>query len=133
MPTVNFLRKEGFISGELAATPAKIEKVSDDSLGQKMGLQSGDIILSINNEPVDVWNIGSILKKSIDQDISLVFNRNEKKTIVQEHCPVDNCILGLTFYAEELNLKPIKFPFFTAMRIGVKEIKAQTVLTFSAL
>ncbi len=133
MPTVNFLRKEGFISGELVATPAKIEKVSDNALGQKMGLQSGDIILSINNEPVDVWNIGSVLKKNIDQDITLVFNRKEKKTIVQEHCPADNCILWLTFYAEELNLKPIKFPFFTAMRIGAKEIKAQTVLTFSAL
>ena len=93
MPTVNFLWKEGFISGELVATPAKIEKVSDNTLGQKMGLQSGDIILSINNEPVNVWNIGSVLKKNIDQDIILIFNRNEKKTMVKERCPADNCIL----------------------------------------
>jgi regulator of sigma E protease len=39
----------------------------------------------------------------------------------------------LTFYAGALDLKPIKFPFFKAMWISVKEIKAQTVLTFSAL
>ena len=40
MPTVNFLWKQGFISGELVSTPAKIEKVSSDLLGQKMGLLS---------------------------------------------------------------------------------------------
>ncbi len=36
MPTVNFLRKQGFISGELVSTPAKIERVSADLLGQEM-------------------------------------------------------------------------------------------------
>lgn len=40
MPTVNFLYQEGFISGELIATPAKIEKVSEGLLGQKIGLIS---------------------------------------------------------------------------------------------
>lgn len=78
-------------------------------------------------------NIGSILKKHIDEDIVVVFKRENKNVIAQTHCPTDNCILGLTFHAEELNLKPIKFPFFKAMRVGAKEIKAQTVLTFSAL
>ena len=59
--------------------------------------------------------------------------RDNKKVLTQAHCPIDNCILGLTFSAGALDLKPIKFPFFTAMWIGVKEIKAQTVLTISAL
>lgn len=40
MPTVNFLRNEGFISGDLVSTPAKIERVTSDLLGQKMGLLS---------------------------------------------------------------------------------------------
>jgi len=133
MPTVNFLWKQWFISGQLISTPAKIENVSSDLLGQKMWLMSGDTVLSINNEPVDVWNIGSVLKKYIDKDISLVFSRDNKKIISKAHCPADNCILWLTFKAENLNLKPIKFPFFKAMRIGAKEVEAQTVLTFSAL
>jgi len=38
MPTVNFLHQEGFISGDLVSTPAKIERVSSSLLGQKMGL-----------------------------------------------------------------------------------------------
>ena len=133
MPTVNFLRKEWFISGNLVSTPAKIEKVSSDLLGQKMGLLSWDTIISINNEPVDVWNIGSVLKKNIGKDISLLFERDNKKVITKEHCPTDSCILGLTFHAGALDLKPIKFPFYKAMWISVKEIQAQTILTFSTL
>lgn len=133
MPTVNFLRNEGFISGDLVSTPAKIERVAANLLGQKMGLLSWDIILSINNEPVDVRNIGTVLKKNINKDIAVVFDRNNRKTLTQAQCPADNCILWLTFYAGALDLKPIKFSFFKAMRIGAKEIKAQTVLTFSAL
>lgn len=133
MPTVNFLHQEGFISGDLVSTPAKIERVSSSLLGQKMGLSWWDTIISINNEAVDVWNIGSVLKKNIGKDITTVFERNNKKVLTKEHCPADNCILWLTFYAGVLDLKPIKFPFFKAMWIGAKEVKAQTVLTFSAL
>ncbi len=133
MPTVKFLRDEWFISGDLVSTPAKIERVTSDLLGQQMGLASWDTILSINNEPVDVWNIGNVLKNNIDKDISVLIMRDSKKIITQAHCPMDNCILWLTFYAGALDLRPIKFPFIKAMRIGVKEIKAQTILTFSAL
>jgi membrane-associated protease RseP (regulator of RpoE activity) len=93
MPTVNFLFTEGFISGDLVSTPAKIERVSASLLGQKMGLTSGDTVLSINNTPVDVWNIGGVLKENIDKDITLIFERNHKKILTKEHCPVDNCIL----------------------------------------
>jgi hypothetical protein len=73
------------------------------------------------------------LKKNIGKDIAVVFERKNKKILAKEHCPADNCILGLTFYAGALDLKPIKFPFYKAMWIGAKEIKAQTVLTFAAL
>ncbi len=59
--------------------------------------------------------------------------RDNKKTVSKSHCPADSCILGLTFYAEALDLRPIKFPLHIAMWVAVKEIKAQTVLTFSAL
>lgn len=133
MPTVNFLWQQGFISGDLIASPAKIEKVTNGLLGQEMGLLSWDTILSINNDPVDVRNIWNVLKKNIDQDITLLFARGNKKTVTKAHCPADNCILWLTFYAGALDLKPIKFPFPQSMWIGIKEIKAQTSLTFSAL
>lgn len=93
MPTINFLKEEGFISGDLISAPAKIDKVSPDLLGQKMGLASGDTILSINNESVDIRNIGSVLKKNIDKDITLRFTRNNKNISAQAHCPADNCIL----------------------------------------
>ncbi len=133
MPTVNFLRKQGFISWDLVSSPAKIETVSSDLLGQQIGLLSGDTILSINSDPVDVWNIWSVLKKYINQNISVLFTRGGKNIIAKTECPVDNCILGLTFFAGNIDLKPIKFPFFTSMRIALKEIRAETSLTFWAL
>ena len=40
MPTVNFLNQEGFISGELVSSPAKIDKVSEGLIGQQIGLMS---------------------------------------------------------------------------------------------
>ena len=133
MPTVSFLESEGFISGDLVSIPAKIEKVSPDLIGQELWLLSWDIILSINDTPVDVWNIGAILKDNIDKDITVKFTRKSKKMTASATCPADNCILWLTFYAGNINLKPIKFPLVKAMGIGAKEIKAQTILTFSAL
>ncbi len=133
MPTVNFLKDQWFISGELISVPAKIEKVSSDFIGQELWLFSGDTILSINKTPVDIWNIGTVLKENIDKNIDVKFSRKNKTMQANARCPVDNCILGLTFSAGNINLKPIKFPLRQAMGIGVKEIKAQTILTFSAL
>lgn len=133
MPTINFLKDQWFISWTLVSSPAKIERVSPSLLWEKIGLLSWDTITSINNESVDLWNIGTVLKKNINKDIAVAFTRNHKNIIAKTQCPADNCILWLTFDEGALNLKPIKFPFFKAMRIGAKEIKAQTVLTFSAL
>jgi len=133
MPTIKFLHQEWFISWELPSLPAHIEKIAPNMLGETMWLLSGDTIISINGDIVDVWNIGNILKKNINNDIAIVFKRNNKTTITQWHCPEDNCILGLTFTAGELNIQKIQFPLHKAMYIGLKEIKAQTILTFGTL
>lgn len=133
MPTVNFLWNEWFISGDLVSAPAKIEETTENMLWAQLWLLSGDTIISINNDPVDVRNIGAVLKKNINQDILIIFTRNNKKISTQWHCPIDNCVLWLSFYAGAINLKPIKFPLIKSMGIAAKEIKAQTILTFSAL
>lgn len=93
MPTITFLEKEGFISGELVKTPAKITQVSSNLLGQEMGLRSGDTVLAINNIDVDVRNIGTILKQNIGQDITVRYMRNKSINTAKAHCPADNCIL----------------------------------------
>lgn len=133
MPTIKFLEAEGFISWDLVATPAKIENATENMLWAELWLLSGDTIISINDDPVDVRNIGTVLKKYIDQDIAILFMRENKKITTQGHCPSDSCVLWLSFFAGNINLKPIKFPFGKAMVVSAKEIKAQTMLTFSAL
>ena len=93
MPTVNFLEAQGFISGELVSIPAKIEKVSPNLIGQQLGLMSGDTVLSINSIPVDIWNIGTVLKENIGKDIAVQFARKGKKITSNAECPADSCIL----------------------------------------
>lgn len=133
MPTINFLSNEWFISGDLVSTPAKIIEIDENMLWAQLWLLSWDTIISINNDPVDVRNIGTILKKYIDKDISLLFIRDNKNNQTQWHCPNESCVLWLAFEAGSIELKPIKFPFFTSMKISATEIKAQTTLTLSAL
>ncbi|MEI7920068.1 MAG: hypothetical protein WCH65_08165 [bacterium] len=62
-------------------------------MGQQMGLLSGDTILAINNEPVDIRNIATVLKKNIDKDIALAITREHEKMTKTAHCPADSCVL----------------------------------------
>ncbi len=133
MPTIDFLQAEWFISGELVSAPATITKVASTLLGQQMGLLSWDTIIAINDTPVDVRNISSILKQNIDKDINVVYTRDTKTNSAQAHCPAESCILWLTFSAGAINLKPIKFPLLKAMGAGLQEIAAETKLTFKTL
>lgn len=133
MPTIDFLQAEWFISGELVSAPATITKVASTLLGQQMGLLSWDTIIAINDTPVDVRNISTILKQNIDKDINVVYTRKAKTNSAQAHCPTDNCVLWLTFSAGAINLKPIKFPLLKAMGAGLQEIVAETKLTFKTL
>jgi len=140
MPTKTFLYEEWFISEEvkkqIEKNPVTVSEVDSGSLSSTLGILSGDIITSINNINVNEWGLSSVLKENIGWDISISYTRNWKSKTVQWVCPKDDCILWIAFavsYEGELSGINIKFPFFKAMRIGAKEIKAQTTLTFSAL
>ena len=133
MPTITFLDQQWFISGELIKTPAKVTQVASNLLGQQMGLRSWDTILTINNNDVDVRNIGTVLKDNIGKDITVRYMRNHTTANAKAHCPEDNCLLGITFSAGNINLKPIQFSFPQAIKAGLQEVKAQTILTFHTL
>ncbi len=133
MPTLTFLQEQGFISGTLHTSPAHIAMITPDGIGTQIGLQTGDTIISINTEPVNARNIGSVLKKHIGQPITIIFERNNKHIITTGTCPEDNCILGLALKTDDITLLPIKFSLGKAMGISIQEIKAQTSLTLSAL
>lgn len=145
MPTKSFLYQEGFISEEYKQTieniPVKVFEVVPGWLGEQIGIQSGDIIKSINSIDINAWNIEQILKDNIWWNISLYYTRNGISREVEWICESESCLLGIAFSYADFNKEDtnnldwiiIKFPFITSIWIALKEIKAQTQLTFHAL
>ncbi|MDD3263061.1 MAG: site-2 protease family protein [Candidatus Absconditabacteria bacterium] len=145
MPTKSFLYNQGLISEEqkkeIENVPVKVFEIMSGGLGEQMGIQSGDIIKSINSVSINAWNIEQILKNNIGGNISLYYTRNGVSKQTQGLCESESCLLGIIFsysgFSKEdlTNLDDdfIKFPFIKSAGIALKEIKAQSKLTFYAL
>lgn len=145
IPTKSFLYQEGFISEEkkqqIEQIPVTVYEVMSWSLGEKLGIQSWDIIKSINTTSINAWNIEHVLKNNIGGNISLYYSRNGVSHEVEWLCENESCILWIAFmYSgfsnddfQEYSTDFIKFPFTTSMYVALKEIKAQSSLTFNAL
>lgn len=134
IPTFTFLEKEGFTSGSLSAIPAKVAEVSSGSLASTIGIQSGDILKTINEEKVNLANINLLLKKEIGKDLQIGYQRGRNMLMGSWTCWEEDCLLGLRFsMSDNLSIKPIKFPLGRAMLAWLQEIGAETKLTISAL
>jgi regulator of sigma E protease len=145
MPTKSFLYEQWFISEEhkksIENIPVKVFEIVPWWLGEQMGIQSWDIIKSVNSVSINAWNIEQILKNNIWWNISLYYTRNGVSYQTQWICEEESCLLGIAFsysgFSKEdvssLDEDFIKFPFVTAMGIAFKEVKAQSQLTFHAL
>lgn len=140
MPTKTFLYQKGYISEiekrKIEQSPVIVSEVASWSLSSTIGIIAGDTIKSINNVDINARNVDTVLKKNIGGNIAIEYLRAGKLKTGNGTCPADNCILWIAFTKlslENISGYIIKFPLFKAMRIGVQEVKAQTVLTFSAL
>ncbi len=145
MPTKSFLYQQWFISEHhkqaIENTEVQVFNVMSGLLWEKMWLQSGDIIKSINSVSINAWNIEHILKNNIGWNISLYYTRDWISQEVNWVCETESCLLGVAFsysgYTQQDIAKfeenYIQFPFTTSVKIALKEIKAQTQLTFHAL
>lgn len=145
MPTKSFLYQKWFISEEqkknIENLPVKVFEVIPWWLWEKLWIQSWDIIKSVNSVSINAWNIEQVLKNNIWWEISLYYTRNWISNQTEWICEEESCLLGIAFsysgFSKEnlsdLEWNFIKFPFVTAMWISLKEIKAQTQLTFNAL
>lgn len=145
MPTKSFLYNQWLISEEqkkeIENVPVKVFEIMSWWLWEQMGIQSWDIIKSINSVSINAWNIEQILKNNIWWNISLYYTRNWVSKQTQWLCESESCLLGIIFsysgFSKEdlTNLDDdfIKFPFIKSAWIALKEIKAQSKLTFYAL
>lgn len=134
MPTMQFLQDEGFVDGNMVTTDAQITEVLPWMLGDKIGLLSGDVIVSINEQSVNSRNVWSVLQRFISQPIRVTYQRNGTIQQTYGECDDDNCLLWVMLYTTGMvDVKPIRFSLPMAMLVSLKEMRAQTDLTFAAL
>lgn len=134
MPTYSFLESEWLLTGEKIEIPLLVETVSPNSLAEEIWIQNWDVFQKINWESVNVWNVSSVLKWLIWQDVEIEYTRDWAEMTVSTHCPDDSCVLWIAFTTSwTLDLAPIKYSVPKAMWMWLKEIWAQWNLTFSAL
>lgn len=134
MPTYSFLEQNALLSWEQENTPLLVDTVLEWSIANDMWILTWDKIVSINSQNVNSWNIWLTLKESIWKEITVNYIRNWKPSSTIWQCPEDNCVLWISFLASwSLQVKQIKYPVHIAALHWVKELRAQTELTFSAL
>jgi regulator of sigma E protease len=122
------------LSGDTSALPVQIDTVFPESLAATIGLQTGDIIQSINNTKVDTNTIWPVLKSFVNQDFNIQIQRNKAIVILPARCPEDNCFLGISMQGGwAVEILEYKVPFTQALWLARHEIGAQFSLTFQWL
>ena len=137
MPSMSFIKNEGFLSGELQDGIVTIEHLVEWGLAEEMGLQTGATLLRLNGQEISSLTLSKQLSKlATTQNNTLEYTPHDAESWVKTltfDCPTD-CKLGI-IYAQsgDLELLPVKFGLGRAMLAWLKEIKAEWNLTMSAL
>lgn len=137
MPSLSFLKNEGFLSGDLKDSGIVVEEVLSWSIAEKIGLKSWSVLVDINGTAVSSLTINKVLSKLSNTEWNTIrfaegieHSSVEKKTF---DCEKD-CKLGIVFRQEgDLEVLPIKFWIGGAMLAGLKEIQAERNLTMTSL
>jgi len=114
------INKEGFIS--LAnALPSKVSRVEEGTPADEAGLQGGDLITSINGEPVNYWlQLTQIIQSSKDS-VNLKVDRSGESLQYTVALSSNNTI-GI--YApdpnEEFDVRRFKYGMFESFGVGVQ-------------
>ena len=134
MPTVSFLQSKWILSWEIISD-VFVWNVWKDSIAEKIWLQSWDKIVQINNIDITYFNLTKNIKESSDKEIKIIYERDWILVETTWFCE-KNCILWIvpieSWNINEL-IQEIKMPLWNAMLAWLQEIKAESMMTFSAL
>lgn len=136
MPSMSFLKAEGFLQGELKDAEVIIEEILPGGLAEQLGLQTGNSIKSINNKAVSTLTLSSELAKLAPYTEHLLgFSQGEHAPVQEKSFScAHECKLGILYQQSgDLQVLPIKFSFGGALLAGLKEIQAEWNLTMHTL
>ncbi len=96
-----------------------VAAVQPGSEAEKAGLQKGDSILQLNNEPLLFWDqLRTTLQAHKGDSISMLVHRAGQQIPLQVKVP-DDAILGFNFYKNESHLyERITYGFWAALPVG---------------
>lgn len=101
---------------------AGVGTVEDGKPAQLIDLKTGDLILSVNREPVDFYTIRETIKKYASKEVEIEWRRNgsvEKARVT----PTDEGRIGISLRPHYLGpVERMKFSFFGALVQGVKNL-----------
>ncbi len=137
MPSMSFIKNEGFLSGELQDGSVVIEHLVEWGLAEQMGLQTGNVLIRLNGQEISSLTLTKQLSKLANtENNTLEYTSHTDQSSVETlsfDCP-EECKLGIVYaQSGDLELLPVKFWLGGAMLAGLKEIKAEWNLTMSAL
>jgi regulator of sigma E protease len=102
--------------------PPIVGEVANDTEAARIGLQTGDKILSVNNVNIDKWaELGDEIRNNLNQTIPISFLRSDSTYF--EYVTIDSRgILGVTVYTDtdivEVQLQKDEFGFFPSFVAG---------------
>src|SRR5690606_32937416 len=96
-----------------------VAAVQPGSEAEKAGLQQGDSILQLNNEPLLFWDqLRTTLQAHKGDSIAMLVHRAGQEIPLQVKVP-DDAILGFNFYKDESHLyERITYGFWAALPVG---------------
>lgn len=130
MPSMSTIQAKWLLSGEVKAEPVIIQTIIPESLASTIDLQTGDLILAINQQQIDSDNISTILQQAIGQNIALIIQRNNRTFTINTQCPPDSCLLWIIIQStNQREILPYTLSFGQALKQAGYEIIAQGKLT----
>ncbi len=132
--TRSFLDQEGYLSWDIQEIPIQVADIFSGSLASDLWIMTGDVLLTINDEAVTNFSFGAILKKFIDQDIKVDYERDGEKKTGTVTCPDDQCFFGVRYEGwGTQEILPIKMPLWKAMKASLHEIGEHGKITFNLM
>jgi len=141
-PTTSFAEEIGYIKNEkkwvkvtwvIQKTDIKkedLEKAKNSILSLQIPIKTWDVINYIWAEKVSDVNVSKVIKKYIWKKIKVWILRDNKQLYFTWTCGKENCLLWI--YHNFPKTYPVSMSLWKAMETALKEMKAETILTFEA-
>jgi len=112
--------------------PAEIGQTLKNYPAWKAGLQPGDLITAVNEQPIDnYFELADIIHRSPGKLLHLTYKRGER-ILSSQLTPVDESGVGLIGFNAKIATRQIRYGVIAAVQNSFQEATRLTFLTFNA-